>query len=161
MSETTLSPIPNLQDYAQCIRPGNKRKNQQKKVWNNAKWVRIALKAQCLICRVAPTPLQIPLIHQPPTLHFHNFQSSSWIWMYIWGKFFDWIIPPWIYFKFKTILKLHDWFLMHGSVKWGLGQWMNFATGKVSIGLAMLPTRQPNLVSICEIAKGLPDTKLL
>ena len=31
--------------------------------------------------------------------------------------------------KFKTGLKLHDWFKIYGKVNWGFGKWVNIARG--------------------------------
>ena len=56
MLETPLSPTPNLQDYAHCIRPGNKCNYQPKKVWNTPTWVETSIKAQW---GGGPTQIQI------------------------------------------------------------------------------------------------------
>ena len=43
----TLSPTPNLYDYAHWIRPAIKPSHQPKKVWNRPTWVETSFKAQC------------------------------------------------------------------------------------------------------------------
>ena len=46
MLETPLSLTPNLHEYAQCIRTGNKCNYQPKKVWNTPTWVETSIRAE-------------------------------------------------------------------------------------------------------------------